>query len=164
MFSFFVTKPKWIIYKRESDKNHKCLSVSNFGILSLVIVCSTSTVYTSLSRDSKYLLKNTVFYLRLSKHGKILGFQDFLLEQNRNTDPLCLKNYKRYFSSPNFHRLCVLLMHIFWYVNVPNVPTSYEKLWYNCEFLYFTTCLKRYIKLLQIVCWGRSIAMKCKPM
>ena len=28
-------RPKWIIYKHESGKNKKCLSVNNFGFLSV---------------------------------------------------------------------------------------------------------------------------------
>ena len=31
-------RPKWTIYKHVSDKSKKCLSVGNFGILS--VVCS----------------------------------------------------------------------------------------------------------------------------
>ena len=31
------TRLKWTIYKNESDKNNNCLSVDNFGILSLVV-------------------------------------------------------------------------------------------------------------------------------
>ena len=48
-------RPKWTIYKHESDKNKKCLSVDNSGIL--FVVCSEFTAYTCLCRDLKYLLK-----------------------------------------------------------------------------------------------------------
>ena len=45
-----------IIYKHESNRNKKCLSVGNFGIMS-VVVCSLSVAYTMLYRGLKYLLK-----------------------------------------------------------------------------------------------------------
>ena len=32
------SRPKWTIYKHESEKNKKCLRVGNFGILSVVLV------------------------------------------------------------------------------------------------------------------------------
>ena len=53
-------RPKWTIYKHVSDNSKKCLSVGNFGILSVVVVgvlCSASTAYTGLCRGLKYLLK-----------------------------------------------------------------------------------------------------------
>ena len=62
-FSSFRKKglrPKYTIYKHESDKNTKCLSVSNFRILSFVIiivVCDAPT--TAYVKTLKYLLKKT---------------------------------------------------------------------------------------------------------
>ena len=38
------SRPKLTIYKHESDKSKKCLSVSNFGILFSVVVCSLKCV------------------------------------------------------------------------------------------------------------------------
>ena len=48
-------RPKWTFYKHVSDNSNKCLSVGNFGILFVVVVCSTSTAYTSLCRGLKHL-------------------------------------------------------------------------------------------------------------
>ena len=48
--------------KPESDKNKKCVTFDNFGILFAVIeVCGTAPVYTSLCRGLKYLLKIPYF-------------------------------------------------------------------------------------------------------
>ena len=45
---------KWTICKHVSDKSKKCLSVGNFGILS-VEVCNAFTTYFSLCSGLKYL-------------------------------------------------------------------------------------------------------------
>ena len=50
--------PKRTIYMHESNKNKKCLTASNFRILSVVVeVCSPPTAYTSYGKGLKYLLK-----------------------------------------------------------------------------------------------------------
>ena len=89
-FNIFLTTEAifGFLNKHESDKNKKCSSVGNFGILSVVvicsavvvIVCSTSTAYTSLYRDLKYQLKYTIFYLKLSLSGQIFYFQHCLAD------------------------------------------------------------------------------------
>ena len=56
-------RPKWTIYKHVSDKNKTCLSADNFGILSVVVIYSLSTAYTSLCKGLKYLLKVKYFIL-----------------------------------------------------------------------------------------------------
>ena len=55
-------RPKWTIYKHESDKKEKCLSVIE-KICLFSVVCSASAVYSSLCRGLKYLLK--VWYIIL---------------------------------------------------------------------------------------------------
>ena len=56
-------RPKWTIYKDETKIRNFCLSV----ILEFCLSSSLSSLaYTSLCRGLKYLLKNTVFYLRFS--------------------------------------------------------------------------------------------------
>ena len=79
VLTIFVTsrkkgpKPKWTIYKHESDKNKKNLSVGYLGILS-VVVCCGPIAYTSLCRDLKYLLNITHFIL---DYHKVDGFLIF---------------------------------------------------------------------------------------
>ena len=73
--------PKWTIQKHQSDKNQKCLYISNFGILS--VVCSASTVG-CLCRVFKYLLK--IWYIILDY---ILKWSDFLIFET-----LCLSRSK----------------------------------------------------------------------
>ena len=42
-------------------------------------------------------------------------------------------------SPPNFHRLCVLIMYIFWNVNMPYVTAGYRKFSYSIAFFgYFS--------------------------
>ena len=65
-------------------------------------------------------------------------------------------------SSPNFHRMCVLSIHTFWYINMSGVTASYGAL---CDFIVFFfwvfshiidyySCRNGFIftKLLQNVC------------
>ena len=60
-------------------------------------------------------------------------------------------------------------MHTFWYSNMPNVTPIYGRLSDSDSMhsflgiFIFIACLKRYnfIKLLQIVGWGRSVEMMC---
>ena len=66
----------------QSDKNKKCLSVGNFGILS-VVICSASTAYTSLCRGWKYLLKMPYF---IKYYLSVAGFSIF--------ETLCLSRLK----------------------------------------------------------------------
>ena len=68
-------------YKHESD--NKCLSVGNFGILSVVVVCSASTAYTSLCRGLKYLLKIIYIILVYPNVARFLNFLDSLLRQSK---------------------------------------------------------------------------------
>ena len=70
MFPKFVTckrkdpRPKRTVYKYESDRNKKCLSIGNIEIMSVVVILSSvSKAYTSLCRGLEYY---TIFYLRLS--------------------------------------------------------------------------------------------------
>ena len=59
-------RPKWTIYKHESYKNKKYLSVGNLGILSVVIVC-LYRVYSLhlLMQWPEIFTQNTIFYSRL---------------------------------------------------------------------------------------------------
>ena len=136
------------------DKNKKCLPVINFGILYVVVVCNASTAYISLSRGLVFYLilslfgwifvfqcfflsqKLTSFVCIINRHNLkywyvrcncklwnaiwfycvFFGYFHSLLTSIRVCSVV---------SPLNFHRLCVLLMYTFWYVNMPNETAGY---------------------------------------
>ena len=113
------SRPKWAIYKHESDKNKKCLSVSNFGILSVVVICSTPTACASLCRFLEYLLKLTFFIQNHPSVAKFLIFKTVLLGRS-TTLSYVWKNITKmigicvwkHLSSTNFHRMffCIYIL------------------------------------------------------
>ena len=82
-------RSKWTVYKHKSDKNKKCLSVGNSGILSVVrclllsVVCSVSTVYTNIYRALKYLLKVRYIILIYPSLTGFLIFETFCLGRSK---------------------------------------------------------------------------------
>ena len=60
------SRPKWTIEKHELNKNIKYMSVGNFGILSTIVGSEAHPAYHSLCIGLEYLLKNTLFYSKLS--------------------------------------------------------------------------------------------------
>ena len=55
---------------------------------------------------------------------------------------ICTRNVV---SSPNFHRLCVLIIHTFWYVNMPDVTTGDGRAFILSEhFEYSSVCSEHY--------------------
>ena len=65
-------------------------------------------------------------------------------------------------SLPNFLRLCISFIYIFWYVNMSNAYL-WKVFLFNCVFSYITTCLKRY-NLHQTFTSCVWKVMKSKPM
>ena len=119
--TIFVTskkgpRPKWTIFKPESDKNQNCLSVSYSGILS-VFVCSAFTAYSSLCRcrGLKYLLKKYRISSKIILTWPDFWFSRLFVWACRKHCPMFEKNITKInvicvwlnISSPNFHRLYV---------------------------------------------------------
>ena len=87
-------RPKWvIIHKHESDKNKKCLSLGNFGVLSVIVVCSAPIALTSLGRGLKYLLKVPYIILDYPNVSEFLIFQTLCLGSSK-TLSYVWKDYK----------------------------------------------------------------------
>ena len=107
-FDLLFSKPIFPIFLQllerkvlDSNGPHICMSqtkISNFCLLEISkfclssspVVLSATTAYTSLCRGLKYLLKNTVFYSRLSWSSRNFDFWDPLFGQIKNVF-LCLK-------------------------------------------------------------------------
>ena len=100
-----------------------CLLLSS-SLLS-VVVCSAPTDYASLCRGLKYLLKifyfihyylNMVEFLIFDTVFWALGLHCFMSEKYHNNElHLCLV------SSPNFHRMYILSINSFEYINMVDV-------------------------------------------
>ena len=78
-------RPKWTIYKRDSDKNEKCLSVCNFEILSV----THPKAYYSLSWGLKYLLKIPYSILNFPNVARLLIFKTVCLSRLETLAYVC---------------------------------------------------------------------------
>ena len=75
-------RPKWTIHKHESDKIKKCLSVGNFGILS-VVICSASTAYINLCKGLANLLKILYFIQDYPSVTRFLNLESLCLGRSK---------------------------------------------------------------------------------
>ena len=80
------SRPKWTKCKHGSDNAKKCLSVGNFGILSVVClsVCLSRVYSLQLMQRPEIFTKSKVYYPKLSQRGPIFYFRDSLFGQGRN--------------------------------------------------------------------------------
>ena len=143
------SRPKWIIYMHESDKSKKCLSVGNFGILS--VVCNVSAAQTNVCRSLKYLLKMLVYPI-------VAGFLIFGTTFSEQGPFYCVFSVFSYIIDQHSclkYGIFTKFSHIVCLMNVHILVCQYAKcncrLWkifrFDCvfwEFLHITTCQKRY--------------------
>ena len=143
MFPLFLEKgprTKWTIYNHESYNNKKCLSVGNFGILSVfVFVCRTSKAYISLCRGNEIFIKKCSILSKIienqkSGHVKIFDFWNSLLRNH------CPKSEKYHI---NERYLCLvvhigskLLENLKFHLNLVFIMHNLVSLRYVCFFLY----------------------------
>ena len=106
-------RPKWTIYKHELDKNKKCLSVDNFGIL-LSLDYRVPAAFAGLCKGLKYLPKIQYFILDYPNVTEFSIFktvfwadqQHWPMSENNITKMNSICVWWHIFS-PNFHRMRV---------------------------------------------------------
>ena len=158
------------IYKHVSDNSKKCLSVVNFGLLSVVVVvvvCSAFLAYISICRGLEKLLKITFI---IWNHPNVAGFLIFNTvffagrqhcpmsenENNKNERHFCLISCIFTKLSQN---VCLINTHILIHRYVRCDCKLWSALWFYCVFWVFShiidcySCRNRFIftKLLQTV-------------
>ena len=100
-----------------SIRNVVCLSV--ISEIYLLSVSRASTIYISLCKGLKYLLKIPYFIKNYSKGAGFLNFEALCLGRSK-TLPYVSKKYHK-----NKRHLC-LVTYIIWGIDVPGVMASYE--------------------------------------
>ena len=143
-------------YKYDSDKSKKCLSVSNSGILSVivvgvVVVCVLAPFYPSLLSSSLEYLQKVRYIILVDP---LFWFSRLLFSEQIGNTALCLKNisitFFRYFhtlfltihfwivvSSPRFHWLSVCNQYIHTDISICLCQMKLQVMEHSFILLYF---------------------------